>query len=277
MKEKKGIFIPFTIWTIKNLNINEKLILSDISNKAQLENFSGYTKRNETLQKELGLNDKEINEIFKSLKKKGYIENNPIRNRFKGQFKTVLSQRILQENNINNAERFVIPENNSLFESGIYGCFFSFEHIKWLNSWKEGDRKHKLLTKFLLLHILIQKVVCIDTSGNLFSRFTIKELLEFTGLSRQAVARYIYGDDKTVGLTEKASFNGEEGRILYSLSDKQVLEELQSIKKGELLEENKLYLMDFMGEIIELKNINRVNLYFINQDFISKSLGYKYP
>ena len=29
-EKTKGIFIPFDIWTIKNLNINEKLILSDI-------------------------------------------------------------------------------------------------------------------------------------------------------------------------------------------------------------------------------------------------------
>ena len=29
----KGIFIPLEIWNIKNLNINEKLILSDIYNK----------------------------------------------------------------------------------------------------------------------------------------------------------------------------------------------------------------------------------------------------
>lgn len=275
MKEKKGIFIPFTIWTIKNLNINEKLILSDIYNKSQLENFSGYTKRNETLQKEMGLSEKEINEIFKSLKRKGYIENNPIRNRFKGQFKTVLSQRNLQQNNINNADRFIIPENNVLFENGIYGCFFSFDQIKWLNSFKKGDRKHKALTKFLMLHILIQKVMCIDISGNAFSRFTIKEVSEFTGQSRQAVARYIYGDDKTVGLTERAIYNGEEGRILYSLSDKQAVEELQSIKKGELLPENKLYLVGFMGEVIEIENINRVNLYLINLDFLRKVLFMK--
>ena len=272
MKEKKGIFIPFTIWTIKNLNINEKLILSDIYNKSQLENFSGYIKRNETLQKEMGLNEKEINEIFKSLKRKGYIENNPIRNRFKGQFKTVLSQRNLQQNNINNADRFVISQDNGLFESGIYGCFFSFAQIKWLNSLKEGDKKHKLLTKFLILHILIQRVMCVDISGNSFSRFTIKDVSDFMGQSRQATARYIYGDDKTVGLTERTTLNGEEGRFLYSLSDKQALEELQSIKKGELLPENKLYLVDFMGEVIEIDKINKVNLYFINLDFLSKAL-----
>lgn len=275
MKEKKGIFIPFSIWTIKNLNINEKLILSDIYNKSQLEKLSVYIKKSETLQKETGLNQKEIDEIFKSLKAKGYIENNPVINRFKGQFKTVLSQRTLQKDNFDNADRFIIPENNSLFESGVYGCFFSFENIKWLNSMKLGDRKHKIMTMFLILYILIRRVMCYDTLGNSFSRFSIKEIAEFMGMSRQAAARYIYGDDKTVGLTEKTSINGEERRILYSLSDKQAMEELKNLKKIDILAEGKFFFIDVLGQAKEIERINKVNLYFVDLEFLQRKLHMK--
>ena len=68
----KGIFIPLEIWSIKNLNINEKLVLSDIYNKEKQSEKKEYNTKAETLTEILSINSDTVKDIFNTLQKKGY-------------------------------------------------------------------------------------------------------------------------------------------------------------------------------------------------------------
>lgn len=121
-KKEQGIFIPFDIWTIKNLNINEKLILSDIYNKEIHSGRTEYNTKAETLENILFLDIFTINNIFNNLQKKKYISSNPEKYRNQGRFKTGKPRRYINYENLKNAERFTIPEDNIFLRNGEKVC-----------------------------------------------------------------------------------------------------------------------------------------------------------
>ena len=128
-EKTKGIFIPFDIWTIKNLNINEKLILSDIYNKSKNKDFKGYNKKANTIVIDLNINEFIAKDIFNSLQKKGYIKSNVEVHRNQGSFKRSLPYREIIQENFQSAKRFKIPDDNIFLRNGEKGIFLSKDDI----------------------------------------------------------------------------------------------------------------------------------------------------
>ncbi len=223
----KGIFIPFDIWTIKNLNINEKLILSDIYNKSEKNDFKGYNKKAITIVMDLNIKESTAKDIFNSLQKKGYIKSNVEVHRNQGSFKRSLPRREIIKENFQNAKRFKIPDDNIFLRNGEKGIFLSTNDIYILNNWRT-EKENKTLyndirTRFLILILIIRKIAFIKDCyicDLLFARFTIKDISEFTGMTRQSVSKYIKE------LTEKRTYNNETIRILCDLSNKEVYQEV---------------------------------------------------
>lgn len=231
-KKEQGIFIPFEIWTIKNLNINEKLILSDIYNKETYSGKKEYNTKAETLVSILFLDIFSINNIFNNLQKKGYIKSNP--ERFtdgKGRFKTGLSRRCTIYDNLKNTERFIIPKGNIFLRNGENGIYFNIHDLNFLNGWsitktnKENENirlRAKTTNTHLILFLIIKKISFFrgELYNNLFARFNIKDIVEFTGMTRQTIGVYLKD------LTEIKHYNKNPIRILYNLSKEKIYSEL---------------------------------------------------
>ena len=238
MEDNKGILIVKNIWTIKNLNINEKLIVSDIYQKSLLDNFNGYNKKIETLSEELGLNQDTITEILKTLVKKGYITREPLIKRNQGKFKTVLPRRFLNMENIKSAERFSISEDNIFFRNGKKGVYIIFSDIRKINSWYKGvgDKKRysTIRNQLLMLFLILKKISYINEQVqeiqgieySLMARFTIEDIAEFMGITRKTIGLYLNGNKDTIGLTQRQGFGKRQVRLLYRISDDEVYKEL---------------------------------------------------
>lgn len=226
-EKTKGVFIPFEIWTIKNLNINEKLILSDIYNKSQNKDFKGYNKKAITIVMELNIKEITVKDIFNSLQKKGYIKSNIEVYRNQGSFKRSLPYREIIQENFQNAKRFKVPDDNIFLRNGEKGIFLSTDDIYILNNWRV-EKENKIFysdirTRFLILILIIRKIAFIKDcyiGDLLFARFTIKDISEFTGMTRKTVSKYIKE------LTEKRNYKNENIRILCDLSNKEVYQEI---------------------------------------------------
>lgn len=229
--KEQGIFIPFDIWTIKNLNINEKLVLSDIYNKELHSGKTEYNTKAETLENILLLDIFTINNIFNTLQKKRYIKSNP--ERFtdrKGRFKTGISRRYINYENFKNAERFIIPENNIFLRNGEKGVFFNDHDLYFLNAWSRTTEnldnekiklRAKTTNKHLIMILIIRKISFFhEKSECFFARFSIKDLVEFTGITRQTISLYIKI------LTSLDSYKQKRIRFLYKLSAKERYKEL---------------------------------------------------
>lgn len=229
-KKEQGIFIPFDIWTIKNLNINEKLILSDIYNKEISSGKNEYNTKAETLSYILHLDIFTIKNIFNSLQKKGYIASNPEIYRNQGQYKKTIARRYIRQDNFLNAKRFLIPNDNIFLRNGEKGVFFNSHDLYFLNAWSRtienfDNEKIKLraktTNKHLIIILIIRKISFFhEKSECFFARFSIKELVEFTGMTRQTISLYIKI------LTSLDSYKQKRIRFLYKLSDKERYTEL---------------------------------------------------
>ena len=216
-KKEQGIFIPFDIWTIKDLNINEKLILSDIHNKELYSERKEYNVKAETLEDILYLDIFTIKNIFNSLQKKGYIASNSEIYRNQGRFKKGLPRRYIKQDNFLNAKRFIIPEDNIFLRNGENGIFFNNNDLYFLNAWsrtienfdnKKIKLRAKTTNKHLILFLIIKKISFFhgETYKNLFARFTIKDIVEFTGIGRKTIGIYI----KT--FTNTSSYNQKKNK-----------------------------------------------------------------
>ena len=275
-KKEQGIFIPFDIWTIKNLNINEKLILSDIYNKEIHSERKEYNTKAETLKGILFLKEPMIKIIFENLKRKKYISCNP--ERFtdgKGRFKTGISRRYINHENLKNAERFIIPENNIFLRNGENGIYFNINDLYFLNGWsktktnKENEKiklRAKITNKHLILFLIIKKIAFFhgELYNNLFARFNIKDIVDFTGMVRQTISPYIKA------LTEKDLYSKKQIRFLYDLSKEYIYNELYN-KLGDTTiltdyrkntKEIEVTTMDGYTEMVSIGNME--NLYYIN-------------
>ncbi|MCF2625017.1 hypothetical protein I6E17_02355 [Fusobacterium perfoetens] len=275
-KKEQGIFIPFEIWTIKNLNINEKLVLSDIYNKEIHSGRTEYNAKAETLSEILSLNTYMIKIIFENLKRKKYISCNP--ERFtdgKGRFKTGISRRYINYENFKNAERFIIPENNIFLRNGEKGIYLNISDLYFLNAWsktktnEENEKiklRAKITNKHLILFLIIKKIAFFhgELYNNLFARFNIKDIVEFTGMVRQTISPYIKA------LTEKDLYNKKQIRFLYDLSKEHIYNELfNKLEDTTVLTDYKkntkeIEVTTIDGEIETISIGNMENLYYIN-------------
>ena len=275
-RKEQGIFIPFEIWTIKNLNINEKLVLSDIYNKEIHSGRTEYNAKAETLSEILSLNTYMIKIIFENLKRKKYISCNP--ERFtdgKGRFKTGISRRYINYENFKNAERFIIPENNIFLRNGEKGIYFNIHDLDFLNAWsktktnEENEKiklRAKITNKHLILFLIIKKIAFFhgELYNNLFARFNIKNIVEFTGMVRQTIGPYIKA------LTEKDLYNKKQIRFLYDLSKEHIYNELfNKLEDTTVLTDyrkntKEIEVTTIDGEIETISIGNMENLYYIN-------------
>lgn len=231
-KKEQGIFIPFEIWTIKNLNINEKLILSDIYNKETYSGKKEYNTKAETLVNILFLDIFAINNIFNNLQKKGYIKSNPERfTDMKGRFKTGLPRRYINYDNLKDTERFIIPKDNIFLRNGENGIYFYKSDLFFLNDWsitktnKENEKikfRAKTTNKHLILFLIIKKISFFPGKlhNNLFARFNIKDIVDFTGMTRQTIGVYLKD------LTDINPYNKKPIRLLYNLNKENIYSEL---------------------------------------------------
>lgn len=280
MKNKQqGIYIPMDIWRIKGLNLNEKLVLSDMINKSGLDNYKYYNKKNATLAKELGITEERAADTFKSLQKKGYITSTPLRKRREGRFATVLSRRDINREKIAAAPRFTIPEDNIFYCESKIGCYFDLEDIQTINGWSIRKRYAMAGTKYLILFLIIKKIAFINHMNEmrdnitLYARFTIKELAEFMGISRYTAGKYINGCKEICGLAQEGKYNEKPLRILYKMSQPELLKELKGQGFVPMLSEDD-YDEDreYTAESRTLYYINRNGLYSVGIDF---SIGNK--
>lgn len=271
----KGVFIPLEIWNIKNLNINEKLVLSDIYNKEKQSEKKEYNTKAETLKEFLNIEAFTVKDIFNTLQKKGYILSNPEVHRNQGNFKKSISRRHIIQDNFLNAIRFKIPDDNIFLRNGEKGVFFNLQDIFFLNSWnysknrkaKKEDKQIKLSSKtrnkHLILILIIRKIAFFH-NNNLFARFKIKDIVEFTGIERKTTAEYIKI------LTNKDLYGQTEIRFLYKLSDIEVYNELfNKLKDTPILTdykstEKEIEVITAEGKIEKILLGNMDNLYYIN-------------
>lgn len=273
MENKKGIYIPIEIWTIKNLNINEKLILSDIYQKRKLESFTGYNKKTLTLFEELGIFENQVKKVFESLQAKGFIFTTPTYLRAKGEIKKVLANRDINTETLKNANRFIIPNDNIFYKNSQKGVFITFEDIIKINSYgytkQEKRYNAKTRDRNLLIYLIITKISFYrDNYSNvgvtpLLARFKIKDLSEFMGLSYKTVFEYVKY------LTEYKSYNQEFIKILYNLGKKEDLQDLYNkfnIKPSQAW----FGINDDMGNSEEIKINTARTLYFINTQALEK-------
>lgn len=275
-KKEQGIFIPFDIWTVKNLNINEKLVLSDIYNKEIHSGKREYNTKAETLENILFLDIFTINNIFNNLQKKRYIKSNP--ERFtdgKGRFKTGISRRYINHENLRSAKRFIIPENNIFLRNGEKGIFFNVYDLIFLNHWgitvetKEKEKiklRAKTTNKHLILFLIIKKISFFhgELHNNLFARFNIKDIVDFTGIGRKTIGIYIKA------LTENDLYNKKQIRFLYDLSKEYIYNELYNKLEDTAVltnywrskKEIEVTTIDGDTEVINIGNME--NIYYIN-------------
>lgn len=271
MEKEKGIFIPMEIWTIKNLNINEKLILSDIFKKKELENFKGYNKKSITLFEELGLLESQVKKIFETLQAKGYIFSNPTYLRTRGEIKKVLANRDIDIEALRNAERFTIPEDNIFYKDSKQGVFILFDDIIKINSFsftrEEKRYKAKNRDRFLILYLLIIKIAFFmpkyfNTGINpLFVRFKIKDLTEFTGWNYKTVLEHIKS------LTSFYNYNKESYKLLYNLGkleDYELMYNNFNIKPFQKWNGKEVTLYDNWGNSEEITKETDRTMYFID-------------
>lgn len=264
---EKGIFIIFSIWTIKNLNINEKIILSDIYNKSQLKKFKGYTKKINVLSNELNLKESTIKEIFKKLIREKLITRKPLNKKnSKGQIKTLLVYRYINYKELEKAERFIISKENYFYKKSQKGIFISYEEIRKINNWNMLERYKKSQTLFFILFILIKKKsFMIDNYNFYFLRFSINELSEFLGMTRQTISKYI----KSLCIIQ--NYNSIKSCLLFKIADIENYKEIEfmnnihistydlldiskSIKENEVIDITSLYLIN--KELLELLNLD---------------------
>lgn len=274
-KKEQGIFIPFEIWTIKNLNINEKLVLSDIYNKKISSGRNEYNTKAETLSEILFLNIYMIKIIFDNLQKKGYISSNPEVYRNQGRFKKGIPRRYINHDNLKNTKRFTIPEDNIFLRNGEKGVYFNVSDLYFLNGWsktktnKENEKiklRAKITNKHLILFLIIKKISFFhgELYNNLFARFRIKDIVDFTGMARQTISPYIKD------FTEIGSYNQKCIRLLYDLSKEHIYNELFN-KLGDTTiltdyrrntKEIEVTTIDGYTETVSIGNME--NLYYIN-------------
>ena len=274
-KKEQGIFIPFEIWTIKNLNINEKIVLSDIHNKEISSGKNEYNTKAETLSETLFLSEYMIKIIFDNLQKKGYISSNPEVYRNQGRFKKGIPRRYIKHENLKNAERFIIPENNIFLRNGENGIYFNIHDLNFLNGWsktktnKDNEKiklRAKITNKHLILFLIIKKISFFhgELYNNLFARFKIKDLVEFTGMVQQTISPYIKD------LTKIDTYSQKKIRFLYKLSDIEVYNELYNKLEDTAVltdywkssREIEVTTLDGYTEVINIGNME--NLYYIN-------------
>lgn len=271
----KGIFIPLEIWSIKNLNINEKLVLSDIYNKEKQSEKKEYNTKAETLTEILSINSDTVKDIFNTLQKKGYILSNPEVHRNQGNFKKSISRRHIIQDNFLNAVRFKIPDDNIFLRNGEKGVFFNLQDIFFLNSWKYSKNRKakkedkeinltsKLRNKHLILILIIRKIAFFH-NNNLFARFKIKDISDFTGMTRQSIKTYLEI------LTSKDLYRQTEIRFLYKLSDIEAYNELfNKLKDSPILTdykstEKEIEVITAEGDTEKILLGNMDNLYYIN-------------
>lgn len=276
MEKEKGIFIPMIIWKIKNLNINEKLVLSDIFNKRELTNFKGYNKTTITLFNELGIFEKDIKKIFESLQVKGYIFAKPTYTRNKGEIKKVLANRDINIEALTNAERFIIPEDNIFYKDSKQGVFILFEDIIKINgySWEKQGKNYKAKNRdrFLILYLVFIKIGFYHTQyfntgiNPIFVRFKINDLVEFTGMSYKTVLGYIKS------FTSYYYYNKDPYKILYNLGKKEDYELLVNDFNIKLFQKytGKEIAINDGWEIKELWTDTDRTLYFINTEALAE-------
>lgn len=276
MEKNKGIYIPMTIWTIKNLNINEKLILSDIYQKRKLENFEGYNKKSTTLFEELGILERQVKKIFESLQVKGYIFAKPTYTRTKGEIKKVLANRDINTEALTNTERFIIPENNIFYKDSNQGVFILFEDISKINryQWKKKEKSYtaKNRDRFLILYLIFIKIGFYHTQyfntgiNPIFARFKINDLVEFTGMSYKTILGYI----KT--FINYQNYNQKAYKIFYNLGKKEDYELLANdfnIKPFQKCTGKEIAINDGW-DIKELWTDTDRTLYFINTEALAE-------
>ncbi len=273
--KEQGIFIPLVIWTIKNLNINEKLVLSDIYNKELYTGRKEYNTKAETLKDILSLDIFTVKNIFDTLQRKGYISSNSeIFKDLKGRFKKGLPRRYINQDNFENAERFIIPKDNIFLRNGEEGIFFNYYDLYFLNAWsmakinKENEKvklRAKITNKHLILFLIIKKIAFFHEKGEcFFARFNIKDLVGFTGMTRQTISLYIKE------LTEIDRYKQKNIRFLYKLSDKDRYKELvQNLDYMYILQDfrkldNTIEIETPNGCIDTLYTGDLENLYYIN-------------
>lgn len=277
MEKEKGIFIPIEIWTIKNLNINEKLILSDIYQKRKLENFEGYNKKSTTLFEELGILEKQAKETYKILNKKGYIFSNPTYLRTRGEIKKVLANRDINMETLRNAERFIIPENNIFYKDSKQGVFILFDDIIKINSYgftrEEKRYKAKNRDRFLILYLLIVKKAFFmpqyfNTGINpLFVRFKIKDLTEFTGWSYKTIFDHIKS------LASTLTYNKISYKLLYNLGkleDYELIYNKFNIKPFQKWNGKEVTIYDSWGNSEEINKETDRTMYFIDTQSLAE-------
>ena len=274
-KKEQGIFIPFEIWTIKNLNINEKLVLSDIHNKEISSGKNEYNTKAETLSEILFLNTYMIKIIFDNLQKKGYVSSNPEVYRNQGRFKKGIPRRYTNHENLRKAERFIIPENNIFLRNGENGIYFNIHDLNFLNGWsktktnKDNEKiklRAKITNKHLILFLIIKKIAFFhgELYNNLFARFNIKDIVEFTGMVRQTISPYIKD------FTEIGSYNQKRIRLLYDLSKEHIYNELYNKLENTAVLTNywrskkEIEVITTEGETEKILLGNMENLYYIN-------------
>ena len=271
MEKEKGIFIPMEIWTIKNLNMNEKLILSDIYQKRKLENFKGYNKKSITLFDELGILESQVKKIFETLQAKGYIFSNPTYLRTRGEIKKVLANRDINIEALRNAERFIIPVDNIFYKDSKQGVFILFDDIRKINSFKftreEKSYRAKNRDRFLILYLLIIKIAFFmpqyfNTGINpLFVRFKIKDLTEFTGWSYKTVFDHIKN------LASNLTYNKISYKLLYNLGkleDYELIYNKFNIKPFQKWNGKEVILYDDWGNSEEITKETDRTMYFID-------------
>lgn len=293
MEKDKGILITSDIWLIKNLNLNEKLILSDIYQKSFLDNFNGYNKKIETLSLELGLNQNTITEILKGLVKKGYIVREPLIKRNQGKFKTILPRRFLNVENIKNAKKFNVSKDNIFYRNCNGEVYISFRDIKKINSWYKGTEDKKrystIRSQLLMLFLILKKVSYINTlvkenigiEYSLMARFTIEDIAEFMGMTRKTIGIYLNGNNDIKGLTQKQLFGKQQIRILYKLSDEIAYEELVKEKgiylatQWNKIKDSKIQNIEYDDFAQSIPKDNSKTLYYINyQEMMAINLDF---
>lgn len=261
-KEKEqGIFIPMEIWRIKKMNLNEKLILSDIYNKSQLKDFKGYVKKIDTLVDETGINKLQIIKAFENLTKKGLIFSNVARKKQDGKIKTIVNYRTINYEALTKTEKFKIDDENKFFRKNKKGIFISYSDLWALNSWyisRQDDKKNykKIQLENFVLFLILKRAMFFDEKTLLYlARFKKNELAEFTDIARQT----IYNVIESLLKYKKNTLRKKEirGAKLYKLKDFE-LDIFEEMLKNFI---DPTYYQDYFDDI---------DLYLINSPFLNE-------
>lgn len=261
-KEKEqGIFIPMEIWTIKKMNLNEKIILSDICNKSQLKDFKGYVKKIDTLANEIGINKLQVEKTLKNLTKKGLIYSKVVRKKQDGKIKTIVNYRAVNYEALVKAEKFKIDDENRFFKKNKKGIFINYIDLQALNSWyisRQDDKKNykKLQLENFILFLILKRVMFFDEKTLLYlARFKKNELAEFTDIARQTIYNIIESLLKHKNnITRKKEIKGAK---LYKLKDFEL-----DIFEG--------MLREFIDPSYYENYFDDTDLYLINSPFLNE-------